>query len=325
MTKINKKHLPLYFSSAVIILLIVVFSLIESRFLNAANMANLLSDAAPLLIMAAGMTPVLLLGSIDLSVGSVCSVANVFALTILLSFQGTHWTLGTAVLVSFGLTALAAIAAGAIMGLVHVKLKIPSFIATLAFMSIWSSVALLISSAPIAIPRQLWGMVAWYDISVGPFSLPLFIALLFIVIYYVILTRTVFGRGIYAIGGNERCARIAGVPVDRVKVSVFAINAFCAALASIFLVAKAKSAAPTVGDGFTLMVIAAVVLGGTSLVGGVGNVINTIFGVFIVALISNGMNIIGVDVFWQRIVFGVILLVAVAINTDRTSRSIAVK
>lgn len=325
MKKINKKNFALYFSLGVIVILVAAFTILESSFMNSANISNLLSDTAPLMIMAAGMTPVLLLGSIDLSVGSMCSVANVLVLSVILKFKDSVWTEGTAMLVSFSLTLLFAGTAGIILGLIHVKLKVPSFIASLAFMSIWNSTALLITSAPISIPKALWGTITWYKVSVGPFGLPLFIAFALIAVYYVLLTRTPFGRGVYAIGGNERAARIAGISVDKIKISVFAINGLSAALGAIFLMAKAKSSAPTVGDAFTLMVISAVVLGGTSLIGGAGSVLNTILGVFIVALIKNGMNIVGVDVFWQKIVFGVIVLIAIAINTDRSSRSIAVK
>ena len=215
--------------------------------------------------------------------------------------------------------------AGIILGLIHVKLKVPSFIASLAFMSIWNSAALLISNSPISIPKKLWGTIDWYKISIGPLGYPLVIAFLIIIGYYVILTRTSLGRGIYAIGANERAARMSGIAVDRIKITVFAVNGFCAALGAIFLMAKAKSCAPTVGDSFTLMVISAVVLGGTALIGGSGNILNTILGVFIVSIIKNGMNIVSINVYWQKVVFGVVVLIAIAINTDRSSRSFIVK
>lgn len=325
MKKINKKNFATYFSLAIIVLLVIIFTVLEKSFVNSANISNLLSDTAPLMIMAAGMTPVLLLGSIDLSVGSMCSVANVLVLTIIMKFKDSIYTDGTIMLAAFSSTLLFSVIAGIVLGTIHVKLKVPSFIASLAFMSIWNSVALIICSAPISIPKSLWGTIDWYKISVGPLGLPLFLAFLIIIFYYVLLTRTSFGKGVYAIGGNERAARIAGIAVDRIKITVFAINGFCSALGAIFLMAKAKSAAPTVGDAFTLMVISAVVLGGTALIGGAGNILNTVLGVFIVALIKNGMNIVGVDVFWQKIVYGLVVLIAIAINTDRSSRSYAVK
>ncbi|MCL2864710.1 MAG: ABC transporter permease [Lachnospiraceae bacterium] len=329
MKAIQRKYFNTYFSIAVMVLLIAIFTMIEPRFLNAANINSLLSDTAPLMIMAAGMTPVLLLGSIDLSIGALCSAANVLVITILLRFletvEANPGMVVVAAIVAFLLTLIAAIVSGILLGLIHVKTKAPSFIASLAFMSIWASAALLIQNASVFLPQPLWATINWYNISFGPLGLPLLIAFIVIVVYYILLTRTSFGRGVYAIGGNERTARLAGLPVDRIKITVFAMNGFCTALGAIFLMAKARSAAPTAGEAFTLMVISAVVLGGTSLVGGAGSVLNTILGVFIVAMIQNGMNIVGVNVFWQSIVYGAIILIAIAINTDRSSRSFVVK
>lgn len=323
--KVNKANFATYFSVGVIVCLVVVFTMLEKSFINGSNINNLLSDTAPLMIMAAGMTPIILLGSIDLSIGSMCSVANVMVLSIIMKFKDSIYRDWFIVFVSFSITLLFAVVAGIVLGLIHVKLKVPSFIASLAFMSIWDSVALLITNSPISIPKSLWGTINWYKLAIGPVGIPLIIAVVLIAIYYVILTRTPFGRGVYAIGGNERAARIAGIPVDRIKITVFAINGFCAALGAIFLMAKAKSCAPTVGESFTLMVISAVVLGGTALIGGSGNILNTILGVFIVAIIKNGMNIASINVYWQKVVYGAVVLIAIAINTDRSSRSFIVK
>ena len=152
MIKINKDNFAIYFSISIIVILTIVFTALERSFLGYANISNLLSDTAPLMIMAAGMTPILLLGSIDLSVGSMCSVANVMALSIVMLFKGTAVPFGVIMLVAFSLTILFSVGAGLLLGAIHVKLKIPSFIASLAFLSIWSSVALLISNAPVSIP-----------------------------------------------------------------------------------------------------------------------------------------------------------------------------
>ncbi|MGB8453850.1 MAG: ABC transporter permease [Anaerocolumna sp.] len=320
-----KEFLLKNFSFVVIILLIIIFTVLEPNFLNSVNVVNLLSDSTPLMIMAIGMTPVLILGSIDLSIGAMCSVANVLVLYLIVHLTNESSNLFIAVLISFLLTMLTGIASGVILGFIHVKLKVPSFIASLAFMSVWGSVALLITDAPISMPKQSQHCIEWYKIHVGPIGLPLIITILLSLILYFIITRTAFGRGVYAIGGNERAARIAGIKVDKYKIIVFAINGLCAATGAIFLMAKGKSAAPTAGDTFTLLVISAVVLGGTSLIGGKGNILKTILGVFIVAIIKNGMNIIGVNIFWQKIVYGVIVLIAVAVSVDRTSRSAVVK
>jgi len=325
----SRKRFSTFFSVGALVLVLVTFTILEPRFLNAANINNLLGDTAPLMIMALGMTPILILGSIDLSIGALASAANVFVISMLLRFQETVQANPGAIIwvaaVAFGTTMLLAVCSGVLLGYIHVKTKVPSFIASLAFMSIWGSAALLIQNASVFLPPPLWGTIAWGRLALGPVGVPLLIALLLTIGYHILLTRTPFGRGVYAIGGNERTSRLAGIPVDRIKIAVFAMNGLCTALCAIFLMVKARSAAPTAGNAFTLMAISAVVLGGTALVGGAGNVLNTIIGVFIVAMIQNGMNMVGVDVFWQNIIYGIIILLVIAINTDRSSRSFAVK
>lgn len=320
-----QENLQKYFSFAVVVLLVIVFTILQPSFLNPANIVNLLSDSAPLMIMAAGMTPILLLGSIDLSVGAVCSVSNVIVLSLMMKLANVFASPATVIIVATLGTMLVGIISGIVLGNIHVKLKVPSFIASLAFMSIWESAALLVSNAPQALPKKLYPAVKWYSIHFGSFGMPLILAILLIIGFYILLTRTPFGRGVYAIGGNERAARIAGIKVDKYKIIAFAMNGFCAATGAVFLMAKSKSSAPTVGSGFTLMVISAVVLGGTSLIGGSGNILKTILGVFIVAIIKNGMNMVGVNVYWQKIVYGTIILIAVAIAVDRSSRNQVIK
>lgn len=325
-TRLNfRESVQKYFSFAVVLLLVIIFTILQPSFLNGANIINLLSDSAPLMIMAAGMTPILLLGSIDLSVGTMCSVGNVLVLTIMMKISDSIANPALSIIVAVILTMLVGIISGIVLGGIHVKLKVPSFIASLAFMSIWKSAALLISQAPVALPKKLYPTVKWYSIHFGPVGLPLILAILLIVVFYILLTKTPFGKGIYAIGANERAARIAGIKVDKYKIIAFAMNGFCATTGAIFLMAKSKSSAPTVGDAFTLMIISAVVLGGASLIGGSGNILKTIIGVFIVAIIKNGMNMVGVNVYWQKVVYGAIILIAIAIAADRSSRSFVVK
>ncbi len=320
-----QENLQKYFSFAVVVLLIVIFTVMQPNFLNSANVVNLLSDSAPLMIMAAGMTPILFLGSIDLSIGAMCSVGNVLVLRLMMSLANYFYSPAVVIIISSLLTMLVGVVSGIVLGGIHVKLKIPSFIASLAFMSIWKSGALLISNAPVALPKKLYSSINWYSIHIGPVGLPLILAIILIIIFYILMTLTPFGKGIYAIGANERAARIAGIKVDKYKIIAFAMNGFCSTTGAIFLMAKSKSSAPTVGDAFTLMVISAVVLGGTALIGGSGNILKTILGVFIVAIIKNGMNMVGVNVYWQKIVYGVIILIAIAISADRSSRSFVVK
>jgi ribose transport system permease protein len=314
-----------YFSFSAIIILIAGFSMSQNNFLGAANLKTLLSDSAPLLIMASGMTAILLLGSIDLSMGAACSVANVITVKVLNRF-GPEF--GSPFLAS--MLALASILAfggfsGLLLGCIHVKFKVPSFIASLGFMSLWQSVALLISPAPESVRKAVWGSVGWFKITFGVLGLPLVLALAVVAVLYVVQNKTETGRALYAIGGNERASRIAGISVDRTKIMLFVINGMCAALGGFFLAAKLRSSAPKVGDPFTLLIVASVALGGTSLTGGRGSITGTIMGVFIVSIIQNGMNFIGVDAYWQNIVFGLFILAAVAISVDRSARGLVIK
>jgi ribose/xylose/arabinose/galactoside ABC-type transport system permease subunit len=171
----------------------------------------------------------------------------------------------------------------------------------------------------------MWGSVAWFRIRFGIFGLSLVLALLVVAVLYLLQNRTTIGRALYAIGGNERASRLAGLKVDKVKILFFTFNGMCASLGGYFLAANLRSSAPRIGEPFTLLIVASVVLGGTALTGGKGNVLGTIVGVFIVLVIQNGMNFIGVDAYWQRIVFGIFILTAVAISVDRSSRGLVIK
>ena len=312
---LKKQSVLKYFSALSIVVLTLIFYIINSSFLGGYNLKNLLVDSSPLLVMACGATFVIMLGSIDLSVGAFCSVANVLFVSLLPSCGA----------LTYIIVALSGIVSGLLLGLVHVKIKIPSFIASLGFMSIWSSAALLINEAPVSIPKALRSTIDWANFSVGFLNVLILIALLIAVLFYWIQTRTGTGRSVLAIGGNERTARLAGIAVDRTKIMAFMLCGLCSALGGILLAVKLKSAAPTVGEPFTLLVIASVALGGTALDGGKGSLIGTILGVFLVTVIQNGLNIIGVDAFWQQIVFGIVVIFAVALTVDRTRRNLVVK
>lgn len=314
-----------YFSFSAIVLLILGFSLTQENFLGNANLTTLLRDTAPLMIMSAGMTMVLIFGSIDLSMGAVCSVSNVLFVKFLVDFGDKLPSVGVATLCAFLISCCFGIASGLMLGIIHVKLKVPSFIASLGFMSLWQSTALLISESPISVPKAMWDAINWYKVSFGVVGLPLVLAIAIVLVVYVFSTKTTFGKAVFSIGGNERASRMAGVAVDRTKIVVFTVGGLCAALGGIFLAAKIKSCAPTVGDSFTLLIVASVVLGGTSLAGGRGSVLGTILGVFTVAIIQNGMNFIGVDAYWQNVVFGIFVLAAIAVSVDRTVRGLVVK
>ncbi len=320
-----RDNIARYFSFSAIVILLVGLSLTQQNFLGAANIRNMLRDTAPLMIMSAGMTSVLIFGSIDLSTGAMCSVSNVLFVQCL-NVYFAHLPPWQATVCAFGLSLAIGFFAGLLLGVIHVKLKVPSFIASLGFMSVWQSVALLVSEKSVSVQRSMWFATDWFKVPVlGVIGLPLVLALGIVGLVYVIQGHTTIGKNLYAIGGNERASRVAGVPVDSTKISVFVVNGLCAALGGIFLAAKLKSSAPTTGDPFTLLVVASCVLGGTALSGGRGNVLGTIIGVFTVALINNGMNFIGVSPYWQNVVFGVFILAAIAISVDRSVRGLTIK
>lgn len=320
-----RDNLIKYFSFSTIVILCIFFYFMEPKFLGPLNLKNLFSDSAPLMIMAAGMTSVLLFGSIDLSMGSVCSVSNVLTILIINQFGESLGSPALSAVIALVCVSLFGAFAGFLLGGIHVKLKVPSFIASLGFMSLWQSVAFLITPRPESIAKAFRSSTEWFRISFGVIGLPLILALVWIAVIYIMQSRTTMGKATYAIGGNERASRVAGISVDRTKILVFVLNGVCAALGGFFLAAKLRSSAPTVGEPFTLLIVASVALGGTSLSGGRGGVLGTVLGVFTVSVIQNGMNFIGVDAYWQNIVFGIFVLLAVAISVDRSTRGLVVK
>ncbi len=305
-----------YLSGVSIIVLVILFTAMNPAFLGAINVKNILVDISPLLAMASGVACVLLLGSIDLSIGSICSCAVVM-LTVLLQKIGI-WAYP--VVVVYG------IIAGLINGIIFTKVKIPAFIVTLSTMSIWQSCAYIISGGmPLAMPSKIWGLVNWTKVAVGFIPLIFVLAVIIMCLFGFFQHRFVLGRGMIAVGANEKATRLMGLNVPRIKVMAFTLSGLGAAIGGIFFAAKLKSGIPTVGEPYQMMAIAAAVLSGISLSGGKGNIYTAILGVLLITLIQNGMNVIQVDGFWQQIVFGILIIFAISINTDRSIRGFVVK
>lgn len=315
-----------YISASAIVILLVLLTATQENFLGTYNLKNLLRDPAPLMLMAAGMGMVLLLGSIDLSMGAVCSVSNVLYLKLMMTYSESFGNPVVLSIICMAVCLLFGCLSGLALGFIHVKLKVPSFIASLGFMSVWQSLSLLISEAPVGIPKVLWPAVNWYKTTIfGVVGLPLVIALVLLTLVWVLTKFTPFGKAIYAIGGNERTARVAGIDVDKNKIIVFTLAGALASLAGIFLVANLRSSSPTIGDPYTMQIVASCALGGISMSGGKGSILGAILGVFTVALINNGMTYVGIDAYWQNVVFGAFVLGAIALTVDRKTRGLAVK
>lgn len=305
-----------YVSCASIVILIVVFSLYNANFLSAYNVGNILTDISPLLVMSCGVALVLLLGSIDLSMGAIASCSAVM-LTLLFSHIGA-WAY--AVVVAFG------VFAGILNGVLHAKLKVPSFIATLSTQSIWQSAAYILSGGmPLTLFPKNWGYVNWVKLRVGPLPLMFLIAFGFMLLYHLIQSRTETGKTMMALGANERAARLIGLDITLAKIVAFMLSGLGAGLSGIFFAVKLKSGIPTVGEQYNLIAIASAALGGVALTGGRGYVPMVILGVGLITVIQNGMTIIAVDGFWQQIVFGILVLAAIYMNSDRSRRDLVVK
>jgi len=314
--KINSKNIVDYLSIISIIIIGGIFTLINPNFINMANIKNMLVDIAPLLMMSAGVTFVVLIGSADLSVGAICSCACV--MTGMWIPQIGNWIILVVLLYGFF--------AGLLNGIIFTKLRIPSFIATLCTMSIWQCVALVLSNgAPKAIPINVWNYIAWAKISFGIIPLLFVIALILLGIFYFVQVKTIVGKTIFAVGANERAARLVGLNITKAKIWAFILSGIGAALSGMIFSIKLKGSIPTIGDPYTLMAMAAVALGGTSLIGGKGSVIRTILGVMLVIIIQDGLNVVAVDAFWQQIVFGVLIIFAVYLNADKSGRDVIMK
>jgi ribose transport system permease protein len=294
------------FPIAVLLVLIIIFSLASPRFLTVSNLLIVLQQGTVLLVAALGMTFVIIAGSIDLSVGSIVGLAALVAAL-------TSSSLGAAAI-------FPAVAVGMVAGLINGVLlatgKVPSFIATMGAMVVYRGVLLFFTrGAPISIDDDSF-LTAYADRSWGiPHSVMIGIALS--VIAYVILNRTVFGREVRAIGGGERVAVLTGIAVVRTKIAMYVLLGALCGIAGLLQGARAMAATAQLGEGLELDVIAAVVVGGTPLTGGVGSIFGTVIGVLIITLLSNGMNMIGVDPYLQNIIKGSVLVCAVFATIDR--------
>jgi len=316
MNRIKKLNISEYSSIFAVVALVIFFSLNNGNFLSAFNINSILIDMAPLLAVGLGVTFVLLIGSIDLSIGAIVSVSAVL-LSLLITDYG-YWAYLVAI--AFGLFA------GLINGILYTKLKIPSFISTLGTMSIFQSFAYILSKGePVQIGVQDWKFISFEKFDIGIIPSVFIVTLILFAFMYLIQRKTKLGKYLYAIGGNERSSKIAGINVDRIKILVFTLSGLCCSIGGILLAIKLKSGVPTVGVPITLMGIATVVLGGTALTGGKGSVIRAVIGVTLVLVIQNGMSIMGVDAFWQQIIFGLLIILAVLLTTDRSGRDTIIK
>ncbi len=295
---------------AALVILIVLVSVLNSNFLQVNNLLNLLKQLIINGFIALGMTFVILTGGIDLSVGSTLALSSAI-------FTG---------LISGGmptiLAILVALALGAIFGLINgiliTKGKLAPFIVTLATMTIFRGLTLVYTDGrPIAGKRDdfIFAFLGRGKVFGIPFQVILFI-IIFALLFY-LLKNTSFGRKIYAVGGNEKASFISGINTDKVKIIIYIISGVMAAIAGLVLTSRLNSAQPTAGTAYEMDAIAAVVLGGTSMTGGSGSLTGTLIGILILGVLNNGLNLLGVSSFYQQIVKGAVILLAVLIDRKR--------
>lgn len=294
-----------------LILLFIALFIATPAFLTVGNLVNIGIQASVVAILAFGMTFVIVTAGIDLSVGSVAALG---AMTSAYSFA----ELGLPGLLTPLVGLLCGALAGAISGLSIAYGKLPSFIATLAMMSVARGLTLVISDGtPIATSET----VSFMGGSIGAFPVPILAMVVAGLLCWFILSRTVLGRSMYAIGGNEEAARLSGLPVKRILVVVYALSGLFAGLAGMVLAGRLSSAGPQAGVTYELDAIAAVVIGGASLAGGTGKATGTLIGAILLATIRNGLNILNVSSFWQQVVIGLVIALAVGFDVLRSKSS----
>ncbi|MEV6548392.1 substrate-binding domain-containing protein [Streptomyces sp. NPDC051597] len=291
-----------------LVVLAVAMSLLSGDFLTTQNLLNVGVQAAVTAILAFGVTFVIVSAGIDLSVGSVAALsATVLAWTA--TEQGLPVWLAVLLAIGTGL------ACGAVNGALVAYGKLPPFIATLAMLSVGRGLSLVLSQgSPIAFPESVSRVG---DTLGGHLPVPVIVMVVMGLLTALILSRTYIGRSMYAIGGNEEAARLSGLRVKRQKIAIYALSGLFAAVAGVVLASRLVSAQPQAAQGYELDAIAAVVIGGASLSGGVGKASGTLIGALILAVLRNGLNLLSVSAFWQQVVIGVVIALAVLLDTAR--------
>lgn len=290
----------------------------ENAFLTVDNFLLILYQVSINGILAVGMTMVIISGGIDLSVGSVAAFAGMLAASFATGSAGvTPWSGTYPVAVAVFAALLGGAACGALNGWIISRFRIQAFIATLGMLLAARGFAMSLTGGnPIS---SLSPQLRWFGVGTvwrAPVPIVLFLAVF--AVAWVVLNRTVFGRYVYAVGGNEKSARTSGIRTKRVKLGVYLISGMLAGLAGIVLTAKTGSAQTNAGSSYELDAIAAAVIGGSSLSGGVGTLSRTLFGALIIGVMNNGLDILGVESFYQLIVKGALIVGAVILDSSRT-------
>jgi ribose transport system permease protein len=297
----------------VLLVMVIVLSITQSLFLTSQNLTNVLKGASINLLLAIGTTFLLTTGAVDLSIGSMLALCS-----MILAGQMTHGF--PVVLAVLGTILAGALLGGGVNGMLVTKAKLSFFVVTLGTLALFRSLAQIPTQG---LTIELYdkpgvGLVERLgDGTVFGISVPIVISLGALVLSILVMRFTNFGRSVFAVGGNESAARLAGIPVDRVRIAVFAINGALVGLAAVMFAGRIQSASPLIASGIELDVIAAVLLGGTSFLGGSSTMLGTAIGVMFIAVLQNGLNLFGVQALWQGVVTGSVLILAVWVDRIR--------
>ena len=314
MNKINLRNSLRNYSVVLVLLgLCVLLALVSPRFLRPRNLMNIVLQSSITAVVALGMSLPILTGGIDLSVGSTAALAGAISAGLV---AHTGWAFGPAFIVALAIGA----GIGILNGLLIAGGRLPPFAATLALMAVGRGLTLVYTEG-----KPVSGLSEGYLAmggagTLGGFPLPVVFLVLLTALIYLLLNRTRYGHHIYAVGGNEEAARLAGIPVRPIILSVYTLSGLMAAFAGVLLTARLWSAQPTAGTGLELEAIAATVLGGTSLMGGYGKATGPVVGALIMGVIGNGLNLLKIPSYIQQVIKGIILIVAVMLDI-RSRRS----
>ncbi|MFI5132029.1 MAG: ABC transporter permease [Chitinophagales bacterium] len=310
------QHIRRFQSLIALLVLCIVLSVLTDKFFTAANGLNVLKQVAVNICIATGMTLIVLTGGIDLSVGSVLALCGAFTAGLLqngIAIPSADLFIGFTILGAVLVSVIAGALLGLFNGFVITSFKVPPFVATLAMLTIARGFTMLYTGGhPISNLGSGFAFIGTGSIIGIP--VPVWIATAVVLLAVFITQKTRLGRYIYAIGGNEIAAKLSGIRINRVKLMVYSIGAALAALGGVIVTSRLDSAQPNAGISYELDAIAAVVIGGTSLTGGKGSVWGTVIGAIIIGVLNNGLVLLNVSPFWQQVVKGGVILLAVVID-----------
>jgi ribose transport system permease protein len=310
-----RENLGILIGLLILCLILVIYDYYRGRtvFLSTNNIMNVLRQVATNLYVACGMTMIIILGGIDLSVGSIMSLSGCVTAMLLMY---NHFSLAMAVIMGL----LVGIVFGAFNGLIVSKTTIPPFIVTLASMNIARGASYVYTGGqPIRVMSESFNFIgSGYLFNVLP--VPVIYLVIIVAISAFIMNRTRLGRHIYAVGGNPVAARFSGIKNSHVLFFAFVFSGLMSAISGIVLASRMFSGQPTAGQGAEMDAIAAVVLGGTSMSGGIGKIGGTVIGALIIGVLNNGLNLLNINSFWQYIVKGVVILIAVYVDFIKKTR-----